>query len=262
MSSKTVSQASSEFRREDLHLLRDLVAAAKARLPDNADLHQAEALLASSSAIGVLAHVVAKLSTPWHLAEDIDGGDDDDWWRVHEAFERSEYLSRLAGLQRAPREQSGGEESQPNDHTPIELRWLRDLLDAMPGITAFGTTDCEDGRTVWTIWWSISSNDRHVDTFSAGPSREGWLVSEWLVWLARDYRLAGKQIESRVTAPPPMLNEPGGMLTFSIEADLDGPDAVDPHDFGRSIVELWDGDAEVQSGSGYFEIDWPKECDQ
>lgn len=259
VSPKTVSQASAEFRRQDLEMLHELVAAAKAQLPDDGDLEHAEAMLASSNAVGVLAHVVAKLSTPWHIAEKIDDGDDDTWWKIHDGFERAEYLSKLAGLERTARARSTGDPTAPDEHTPVELRWPCRLLNAMPGIHSFGSTEQEEGRTVWTLWWSINSAGRHMDTFSAGPSREGWLVSEWLVWLVRDYRKAGKQIESRVTAPPPMINEPGSMLTFAIEADLDGPDAVDPHEFGRSIVRLWDGEADRFPGSGYFQIEWPPE---
>lgn len=259
VSGKTVSQASAEFRRQDLEMLHELVEAAKAHLPENADLEHAQAMLASSSAVGVLAHVVAKLSTPWHIAEKIDDGEDDAWWKIHDGFERAEYLSKLAGLERTPRIRSVDDAAEPDEHTPLELRWLCRLLNAMPGIHSFGSTDRTEGRTVWTVWWSVGSADRHMDTFSAGPSREGWLVSEWLVWLVRDYRKAGKEIESRVTAPPPMINEPGSMLTFAIEADLDGPNAVDPHEFGRSIVRLWDGEAGRFPGSGYFEIEWPPE---
>lgn len=259
VSAKTVSQASVEFRRQDLKLLHELLAAVRQSLPGHSDLEHAEAMMASTNAIGVLAHLVAKLSTPWHLAENINGGDDDTWWRIHDGFERAEYLSALAGLQRAEQDHSLEQIPVSDEHTPLILRWLCSLLNAMPGISAFGTLEHDDDHTVWTIWWSVRSNDRHVATFSAGPSREGWLVSEWLVWLARDYRISGRRVESRVTAPPPMLNEPGEMLTFSIEADLDGPEAVDPHDFGRSIVKFWDGEGGALPESGYFKVDWPQE---
>lgn len=257
VSPKTVSQASAEFRRTDLETLRELVAAAKAATPDDADVAHAEAMLASSTAVGVLAHVVAKLSSQWYRVVDFDS-DDDQWWKIQDGFERAQYLSELAGLER-PRPKAGDGADDIDPSTPAVVRWPCKLLNAMPGIKAFATTDDERGRPVWTLWWSIISADSHVDIFSAGPSGDGWLVTEWLVWLVRDYRIAGRSITSTVTAPPPMINEPGNMLTFAIEAYLDGEDAVDPHEFGRSIVKLWGGAGDERDRTGYFEIAWPAE---
>jgi hypothetical protein len=261
VSAKTISLASSEFRREDLALLHRLVAAARTTIPNNAEVTHAEAMLASSTAVGVLAHVVSQLSTPWVIAADADGGDDDDWWEIYRGFERAEYLSKLAGLQRSPH-RSGATESDVDEHTPSPLRWPCRVLNAMPGIEVFGTMDSREGGDEWTLWWSIQSADDNLDIADVGPSPEGWLVSEWLVWLVRDYRRAGKSIDSRVTAPPPMINNPGAMMTFAIEADLGGPDAVDPHEFARTVIKLWSGDGGEIVKSGYFEIDWPAEAAQ
>ncbi|MCJ1702053.1 hypothetical protein MT356_20270 [Rathayibacter festucae] len=257
VSAKTVSQASAEYRRTDLEMLRDLVLAAKVGSQEDPDVAHAEAMLASTTAVGVLAHVVAKLSGHWYRAADFDS-DDDHWWKIHDGFERAQYLSGLAGLERSrPATVDAAEQDDP--HTPAVLRWPCRLLNAMPGIRAHATTDERRGRPVWTLWWNIKSADSHVDIFSAGPSGDGWLVTEWLVWLVRDYRIAGRTIASTVTAPPPMLNEPGNMLTFTIEAPLDGEDAVDPREFGRSIVRLWGGAASDRDRTGYFEINWPPE---
>lgn len=259
VSAKTVSLASSEFRRDDLALLQRLVTEARSLLPDDPDVEQAEAMLASSTAVGVAAHLVAQLFTPWIRAADADGGDDDAWWEVHRGFERAEYLSKLAGLQRSPRQRPSDTGAEEDERTPPRLRWPCRVLNAMPGIHAFGTTDIDGGGTEWTLWWSIGAADENLDIADVGPSPRGWLVSEWLVWLVRDYRKAGQVIESRVTAPPPMLNHPGAMMTFAIEASLDGPNAVDPHEFARSILKLWSGDGDRVTGSGYFDIDWPPE---
>lgn len=257
VSAKTVSQASAEYRRADVETLRELVLAAKAASPGDADVAYAEAMLASTTAVGVLARVVVKLSDQWHCSVDFDS-DDDHWWKIQDGFERAQYLSNLAGLEKF-RTAVADDADAIDPRTPAILRWPCKLLNAMPGISAFATTDEHRERPVWTLWWNIMSADSHVDIFSAGPSGDGWLVSEWLVWLVRDYRMAGRSIESTVTAPPPMLNEPGNMLTFAIEAYLDGEDAVDPHEFGRSIVKLWGGAGSERDRTGYFEVDWPAE---
>ena len=257
VSAKTVSLASAEFRRDDLALLHRLVAAARSALPDDVDVEHASAMLSNSSAVGVAVHVVARLFTPWLRAADFDDGEDDAWWEIHTGFERAEYLSKLAGLQRSPRAASVDGGAADDERTAPELRVPCRVLNAMPGIRAFGTTRLAEHSAQWTLWWSIASADRNLDVADVGPSREGWLVSEWLVWLARDYRKAGELVESRVNSLPPMLNTPGAMLTFAIDATLDGPLAVDPHEFARSIITSWSGDGDKIEGSGYFDIEWP-----
>ena len=254
VSAKTVSLASSEFRREDLALMHRLVEATAAVAADSAGVAHAEAMIASSAAIGVLAHVVEQLSDEWMKAASTDD-DSGAWEKIYDGFERARYLSNLAGLQRPRRPTSGDAEDAS---VPVELRWLSRVLNAMPGVHGWATEqDTQNGRD-WGLWWSIDSSDPNLDISGVGPSNEGWLVSEWLVWLVRDHRLAGDQIESSVTAPPPMINEPGAMMTFYITARLDGADAVDPNEFARSIIKTWDGDSGIP-GTGYFDIDWPEE---
>lgn len=55
----------------------------------------------------------------------------------------------------------------------------------------------------------------------------------------------------------PMLNDPGAMMTLYITASLEGPGSVDPDEFARSIIEVWDGRA-GSPRTGYFDIDWPE----
>lgn len=254
VSAKTVSLASSEFRREDLALLRSLVSAARQASPDSRDVAHAEAMLASTSSIGVLAHVTSNLFGAWLIAENGGGRDDDAAEGIYEGFKRAEYLTQLAGLQRADRVR--GAETVEDSTIPASLRRLGAVLNAMPGVHGWASLDDRaDGRE-WSLWWTIESADPNLDVGDVGPSRDGWLVTEWLTWLVRDFRLAGRRIASSVTAPPPMINEPGAMMTFYVEAALNGPDAVDPDEFADSIVRLWDGDAGVR-GTGYFDIDWP-----
>lgn len=256
VSAKTVSLASSEFRREDLALLRRLIDTTKTVVPGSADVAHAEAMAASSPGMGVLAHVVAGLCSAW-LEASSTADEGDAWEETYEGFKRAEYLSRLVGLQRPTHHPAGGS-GDVDEHVPARLRWPCRVMNVMPGISAWGSVEDRGNGPEWTLWWSIESADRHLDIGDVGPSREGWLVSEWLVWLVRDYRIAGKHLESRVTAPPPMLNEPGGMMTFCVDGPLQGLNAVDPHEFARSIMKLWDGDA-VIAGSGYFDVDWPQE---
>lgn len=253
VSAKTVSLASAEYRREDLALLRRLLDEAKKVSPRSQDVAHAEAMLASTANVGVIAHVIAALSHEWMRTVDADD-DDEAWDDIHKGFEHAEYLADL--YRPAASKERNVDALDPN--VPAELRWLTKVLNAMPGISGWGSVeDRGAGVQEWSMWWTIESADRNLDPEHVGPSREGWLVSEWLVWLVRDYRLAGKQLESRVTAPPPMLNYPGGMMTFHIDGYLEGPDAIDPNEFARSIIRLWDGSAGIR-GTGYYDIEWPK----
>ena len=258
VSAKTVSLASSEFRRHDLNLMRRLIDEARPLAESPSDIAQAEALLESTSAVGLIAHAVAQLFDSWiagaHALED-----DTLWWEVHQGFERARYLSELTGLGRSSVVARSSNTDESESRTPPRLRWPCRVLNAIPGIYAYASTIPHSSDDRWTIWWSITSADEHLEVGDVGPSVQGWLASEWLVWLVRDYRLAGKNIDARVTAPPPMLNEPGSMMTFFIDASLEGPDAVDPHEFARSVIELWSGDGEKIPASGYSEIDWPAE---
>jgi len=127
----------------------------------------------------------------------------------------------------------------------------------MPGVAGWASMEDRGQGLQWELWWSIQSADPNLEVGDVGPSTDGWLVSEWLVWLVRDYRVAGRQIESSVTAPPPMINEPGAMMTFYITASLEGPDAIEPDDFARSIIQVWEGRG-GSPGTGYFDIRWPE----
>lgn len=252
VSAKTVSLASSEFRRRDIDLLHDLVEATESVAPDSPELLHAKAVVASSTNVGVLSHVVAELDSVWILAASIDG-DSDSWEELYQGFKRAKYLSKLASIEPpTPPKPDGSSEFG----APPRLQWLSEVLNAMPGIGGWASMDTRDDDHKWELWWSIESADANLEVADVGPSPEGWLVSEWLVWLVRDYRIAGRLIESSVTAPPPMINEPGAMMTFYITASLAGPDSVDPDEFAQSIINVWDG----RPGSprtGYFDIDWP-----
>ncbi|MCK2028073.1 hypothetical protein KZC56_17385 [Microbacterium sp. SSW1-47] len=252
VSAKTVSLASSEFRRQDLDLLRDLVEATESVAPDSPELLPAKAVIASSSSVGVVSHIVAALDLVWLRAASTDG-DADTWEKTYQGFKRVEYLSKLARAQQPlpPRA-----DAPAQFRTPARLQWLEAVLNAMPGVAGWASVDAQSDDQEWGLWWSIESADPNLEAGDVGPSSKGWLVSEWLVWLVRDYRVAGKRIQSSVTAPPPMINEPGAMMTFYITASLDDPDSVDPDEFAQSIIDVWDGQLGVP-GTGYFDVNWP-----
>jgi hypothetical protein len=255
VSGKTVSLATSEYRRRDLELLTKLVDVSAAVLPaDDRDLLQARALLADSSSVGATAAAVARLADSWVLSEEKRELTDDEWWDIHDGFERAEYLASLAGL--GKRNGFSKQTMDSDDRTPELLRWICRVFNAMPGIRAWGDLHEAEGEPAWSVYWSIASSDRNVDIFDAGPSREGWLLSEWVAWLARDYRMAGEEVEVRVTAPPPYLNHPGNMLSFILEAPLAGPRAVSPDRFANDIIRFWEGTT-PEDRTGYFDVEWP-----
>jgi hypothetical protein len=255
VSAKTVSQATSDHRRRDLALLEQLVDAADQVLSStDPDLTHARALIADSRSVAVIAQAVSRLSTPWIVAEH-KALSEDEWWDIKEGFERAEYLAALGGLEdRSQRRRDV--EACDDPTTPERLRWICRVFNALPGIRAYGTTHTVDNQVLWSVFWNITSADTNLSTFDTGPSPEGWLLSEWICWLARDYRRSGRAIDVQATAPPPYLNHPGDMLTFILEAPISGTNAVSPDDFADSIIRYWDG-ATPDQRTGYFPIVWP-----
>lgn len=185
--------------------------------------------------------------------------DEDAYNALHDVYERAEYICELARLPALERVRLPTLASAKPDYdsTPGELVWPTQVLNAMPGVLAHGAIYQYGDDSEWSLGWSVLPAERYTSVFDAGPDPKGWAVTEWLIWFARDFERAGKAISSRVTSPPPYLNEPGEMLTFLIEGVIGHEDAVTAHQFATELIDVWDG-RESNRPTGYFAIEWPE----
>ncbi|MFD4323186.1 hypothetical protein ACFWQC_01030 [Nocardioides sp. NPDC058538] len=261
VSTKAVSQASSEYRQTDLALLdRTVDVLSSALSPNDPDINQLLALRASTRSVSLIAQALLRTYRAWLDLVAKDDDVPDEVRTLDEAYERAEYLCALAEIKPTAtvRFPTLAVAEPRYDDVPDELLWPAKILNAMPGIIA---TACnytyEDRVSEWSLQWQILPAERYTSVFDAGPDPQGWAVSEWLVWLARDFQRSGAPIHARVTSPPPYLNEPGESMAFIVEGETGTPESVSAVDFADTLMRVWDG---TDSGrpAGYFEVKWPE----
>ncbi|WP_299570037.1 hypothetical protein [uncultured Williamsia sp.] len=143
---------------------------------------------------------------------------------------------------------SDGLDSRP----PVDpfYDWPVRVLNALPGITAMAATRAADPAGEWMLSWQILPAMPHTTVFETGPHRDGWAITEWLVWFNRDLARAGEGITSTVTSPPPYLNQPGESLSFQTFGPT-APGSLTPTRWAQALIETWD------DGTGYVPVTWP-----
>ncbi|MET4224585.1 hypothetical protein [Oerskovia enterophila] len=262
VSAKAVSQASSHFRQSDLATLDKAAGLLSETLGSTSpEIGHLLAVKASTRSVTLIAQALLSTYTTWITGLDPSSVDDDTYETVQDAYERAEYLCQLAQVAMAPAQRIRFQTlalAEPDyEAIPAELVWPMQVLNAMPGILAFGTNYDYDDGSEWSLCWNILPAERYTSVFDAGPDPKGWAVSEWLVWLARDFERAGKAVSSRVSSPPPFLNEPGESLSFLIEGAIGHESSITAVEFAEQIINTWDGTS-PETRTGYFPIDWPQ----
>lgn len=260
VSTKAVSQASSEYRQTDLALLDKTVDVLCSALPpSDPDVDQLLALRASTRSVSLIAQALLRTYHAWlHLV--VDDNVPEEVRALDEAYERAEYLCALAEIKPTAtvRFPTLAVAEPRYDKVPDELLWPAKVLNAMPGIIA---TACnyayDDSASEWSLQWQILPAERYTSVFDAGPDPQGWAVSEWLVWLARDFQRGGAPVQARVSSPPPFLNEPGESMAFIVEGQTGTPESVSAADFADALIREWDG-SDSGRPAGYFEVEWPE----
>jgi hypothetical protein len=261
VSTKAVSQASSHFRQSDLAALDAAVDLLSDALdPASPEVRHLLAAKASTRSVTLIAQALLSTYKVW-IATDASSVDTETYESIQGAYERAEHLCQLAHVALEPPQRVRFRTlalAKPDyEDVPDELVWPTKVLNAMPGILAFGTVYDYDDGSEWSLGWNVLPAERYTSVFDAGPDPKGWAVSEWLVWFARSFERAGKAVSSRVTSPPPFLNEPGESLSFFVEGAIGHESSITAVEFAEQIITVWDGTS-PESRTGYFPIDWPQ----
>jgi transposase-like protein len=247
VSPKAVSAAISEFRKADLELFRSALSlygrSATTVLP------QAEIDAARSSRDVLFA---AKTVLKAHVGRVLGAENDDAFSTLEDSAERARALAQAGRLEvpsSAWDRKPIGQTEPDYARVPPAYRYLARVLNALPQILVSIWENQSDNQ--WMLSWAIRPAEPYSTVFDAGPHRDGWATTEWLVWFLRDYVRAGYDIDQYVTSPPPFLNEPGESMSFVALFARGGElKEVDPDEFASSIMSTWDT-------TGYAPVDWP-----
>jgi hypothetical protein len=102
------------------------------------------------------------------------------------------------------------------------IQCLVDALNAFEGIETIGNCGGHAEPLKGGQWpagsWYVK--------FRVDKSEHGWRALEFLAWMINNaYQRADHHVTLYPTAPPPYLNEPGGVLAFALEG-YDGEDST------------------------------------
>jgi hypothetical protein len=135
----------------------------------------------------------------------------------------------------------------PWDDIDPPIRDLVRLLNELPGLKTVSSCGGHDepgadeqgrGPNHWDVFLRPRF-DFPGDADEVWPDRDGWLTLEFLCWVTRDLRRAGKKIWVDVDAPAPQLNGPGRCLTFIIEGDRAGDGGYGPEEFISDLNSIF-----------------------
>jgi hypothetical protein len=86
-------------------------------------------------------------------------------------------------------------------------------------------------------WWVTFQLDQRDDL---APTPEAWLSLEWIGWVFHDMRKAGRRLMLTCASLPPMLNEPGRTLLYSLEGNRDTDRGLEPDDLAAAMVDTYE----------------------
>ncbi|NNN34634.1 hypothetical protein HLK59_30595 [Streptomyces sp. S3(2020)] len=256
VSAKAVSAAVSESRAQDRQLFRSaleiLMRPGVCEVP-------ADQLAPGLRARDVL--MQARVVLRGRNSYDISAVSDDEFAVLEEAEDRARYIHRSAGMEPPPLEtwrRLLAEKGPDEDRVPDAMRRAAAVFAVLPGIVPlyFDMPDVQDSHPRsgwWRIGWGVLPAEEGARVFDAGPHRDGWATTEYLVWFVRDLARGGYGIWNDLSSPPPFLNEPGECLSFSIEGDLNAEKAITPNEFVRDLRHMW-----ADQNTGFMELDWPE----
>ena len=244
---KAVSAAISEFRKADLMQFRHVLSLYGAYA--STALSRAE-LAAAQTTRDVL--VAARTVLRAGSSRNVGSESAEIFGVLDEAENRARFLAGVGRIEVPDSlwKRHHIAQSQPNySDVPVRYQYLARILNSLPKILA----DVSDsgGEDNWMISWRVRPAEPYSTVFDAGPHRDGWATTEWLVWLFGDYMRSGYDVYQYPSSPPPYLNEPGESLSFvtMINAKSDRK-VVDPNTLAAWIIEMW-------NETGYVEVAWP-----
>jgi hypothetical protein len=256
VSAKAVSSAVSEFRAKDRRLFQ---AALEILTRDGVTETPVDQLTPGLRARDVL--VQARLVLLAYAQYHPDKTDVDDFELLESAAKRAQEIHRSVGAEAPARavwdRLTFTERSLDWEQVPPGMLDAARVFNVLPGIVPLffdlpDITSAERTSIWWRIAWGILPAEDGATVFDAGPHRDGWATTEYLVWFVRDMQRAGYSIWTEVYSPPPYLNQPGESLTFTVEGDLRGEKPIHPDQFVRDLKTAW-----ADQSTGFMEIDWP-----
>lgn len=247
---KAVSQATAKYRKQELDFLKSaLVEYRRQELPAAVG-REVDAALRARDVVQVARAVVHADDGrhTWDISIE-------DWGFLDDAERRARDIMEIAQISPdRPDYRAGTLAKQAMDYQTIDpdLRWPVQVLNALPGVAAFGSHYRLKGDVSdrWMLSWQILSAQPYTTVFEAGPHRDGWASTEWLVWFTRDLIRSGCNLETTVTSPPPYLNQPGESLSFQVFGSL-SKGSLSPAQYAKNLIATWDDD------TGYADINWP-----
>jgi transposase-like protein len=250
VSPKAVSAAISEARKADLTLFREALGLYQSIAWT--DLASPE-IAAARSTRDVLfaARTILRAEVSRNLESESD--------ETFEMLERAQQRARLlasAGKVEVPTSlwprRPIGQTLPDYSNVPPRYLSLARALNALPQV--IGWVSDSGLNDDWMMSWQIRPAEPYSTVFDAGPHRDGWATSEWLVWLLRDYERSGHAMNYYMSSPPPFLNEPGESLSFVVSFPKHSDQKlVDPDELAAWLKSTWDK-------TGYEDVAWPDEA--
>ncbi|MFF3558250.1 hypothetical protein ACFYXL_33105 [Streptomyces tsukubensis] len=248
ISAKAVSAAVSASRSQDRQLFRSALEILMR--PGVSDV-PADQLAPGLRARDVL--VQARILLRGHGSCNPGAVNDDEYAVLEQAEDRARRILRSAGVE----EPSPAGETSGEGDVPELMRKAAAVFAVLPGILPlyFQEPNAQDSDRsgLWSIGWQILPAEEGVGDYYAGPHRDGWLATEYLIWFVRDLARGGYGIWNDVFALPPFLNEPGSALFFSIQGDLNAEKPITPDEFVRDLRHAW-----VDRETGFMGLNWPE----
>lgn len=249
MSAKSVSAAITDFRRQDLDLLRGSL---QVFLDGAATTAVTRPELEVAQGTREVLHA-AKTVLRAHNSRTLSDEDEEAWDLLEEAANRARQLAVPAGadVPQAPGDDSPAGAPVDYSRTPPRLVGAMRVLNALPGIGAY-CLESHDGSDGWEVWISLLSEEPLGSVAEFGPSRLGWLAIEWVVWFLKDLARAGCGVDWGVGSAAPFLNTPGEAMSFF--AMFNGGDEparpITPEHFEEDLRSAWDQ-------TGPVDVKWP-----
>ncbi len=207
---KAVSQATATYRRQELAYLKSVLRECRTHPLDAAVVREIDVAVKGRDVIQH-ARLIIRAADDLHTWDLGEG----EWRFLDEGEQRARKILAVANIDPGrpdyrPPMLSGIPETPPNDHVVAEpdrfYDWPVQVLNALPGITAMAGRREYDPPGKWMLSWQILPALPHTTVFETGPHRDGWAITEWLVWFNRDLARAGRGITTTVTSPPPYPN--------------------------------------------------------
>lgn len=243
LSAKAVSSAIAEFRKHDLELFRRALSMYESELSDTTVSERELSMARGTRDVLHAAKVVLRAHSGRVLRRETA----ESYEILTAAAERARQLAvpGRVDVERPFWDLRTLADTAPDySRTPPILLELTRALNALPGIRALGSVDSfNSAPSYWSLHWQVMPAEPYATVAAAGPSREGWLSAEWLVWFFNDLRRGDYDVRVDVWSAAPFINEPGesmGMFVVANRGDEAERLPLEPHRALEALRSAWD----------------------